>query len=179
MIHYYINPKTNDLIAYDDESKAITELERVGELFQAKEKEEIAPVRKKQSPAEKPVPIANKNPYKYTQKKERTCSNCLKPGHRADRCPESGNAPKAKEKDRPGIDEATIKKIRELHDSGKTIGEIKADTGSSYATIYRYRTYKPEPYEPEEKDDGLDDETDDEPPAFGGSSREDGEDEDY
>jgi hypothetical protein len=76
---------------------------------------------------------------------------------------------------RPGIDEATIKLIRELHDAGKTIGEIKAATGCSYATIHHYRKFTPEPYEPE---DELDDKTDDEPVTFGESSRGDGEDED-
>jgi hypothetical protein len=143
MIHYYINPKTHKLIACNDESKEITELERVGEASEAEEEDK--------KPAgygsnrEKWNKKFNREEFKKGQK-PRTCSLCHMVGHRSDRCAESGQTvPKRSGKP----DEATIQRIRELHDEGKTIGEIKAVTGCSYATINRYRKYTPEPYEPE------------------------------
>lgn len=34
MIHYYLNPTTSELIAFDAEAKELTVLERVGEIKQ-------------------------------------------------------------------------------------------------------------------------------------------------
>jgi hypothetical protein len=184
MIHYYINPKTQELIAFDDETREVALMEPVGGIIQTE-----------RTPA-KPVSSPSKPAYVPNQTKQRLCSVCQKPGHTATTClknrpsnfgdSESSDSDDEVETDsklrrapakqgRPGIDEATIKLIRELHDAGKTIGEIKEATGCSYATIYRYRKFTPEPYEPE---DELDDKTADEPVTFGESSRGDGEDED-
>jgi hypothetical protein len=66
-INYYINPKTNELIAFDDERRDVMPLERVGQVLLSAlpEIKPIAPARKtlknsKKPKARKPKPAASK-----------------------------------------------------------------------------------------------------------------------
>jgi len=124
MIHYYINPKTQELIAFDDETREVAVMEPVGGIIQTESK-----------PA-KPVSSPSKPAYVPNQRKQRLCSVCQKPGHTATTClknrpsnfgysessddeVETDSKPRRApaKQGRPGIDEATIKLIRELHDA--------------------------------------------------------------
>jgi hypothetical protein len=151
MIHYYINPKTNELIAFDDESREVMPLERVGPVLAVglATVQPIAPVRKTERIKAKEG--SNK-------RRPRLCGQCRKPGHTYQTCPQYLTKEPKQGGGKPG--EATIKRVRELHDEGKTVLEIKQATGLSYAQIVRYRKYTPEPYKAEDELEALEPEDD-------------------
>jgi hypothetical protein len=76
MIHYYINPKSKQLIVleFDDEAMEVTPLERI---------EVVGEVEESQLPL-KPAPA-----YVPRQRKQRLCSVCEKPGYTARTCPKN------------------------------------------------------------------------------------------
>jgi hypothetical protein len=75
MIHYYINPETSDLIAFNDESREVTILELVGQVL----------VTEKQAALLEPETLPS-----YRQpRKQRLCSVCQKPGHTSKPCPKN------------------------------------------------------------------------------------------
>jgi hypothetical protein len=74
MIHYYINPKTQELIAFDDETREVAVMEPVGGIIQTESK------------LAKPVSSPSKPAYVPNQRKQRLCSVCQKPGHTATTC---------------------------------------------------------------------------------------------
>ena len=72
MIHYYINPKSKQLIVieFDDKAMEVTPLERI---------EAVGEVEESQLPL-KPAPA-----YVPRQRKQRLCGVCEKPGHTLER----------------------------------------------------------------------------------------------
>ena len=109
------------------------------------------------------------------KRKQRLCSVCHKPGHTAQSCRKNQPSTYGFEDDedstpnnKSGVDEATVKHIKELYAEGKSMKEIKEFTGVSYPTIGKYtaelrrererREREDDDLDPDPEDDGMDDE---------------------
>jgi hypothetical protein len=173
MIHYYINPHNKHLMIYDEEADNITMVKPFSEGQEnSDDPEPIAPVRKTQKTPEK-LPTTKK-------RKRQACSQCKEPGHTTRTSPQNrgDEAEDPQPKKGAGIDEATINKINRLYADGRSMKDIKEETGISYPTIHKYTIRERRQQERGESDDGLDDEQDEERPTFGGDSRNERDDDD-
>jgi hypothetical protein len=157
MNHYYINGQAYVIIE--------------GKLYQEVPHNEVR-VSQQETAAQVITPKA------LTQRRQARCSVCQKPGHTAKTCPKNRpeNYSYAEPKKAQGIDEATIRRIKDLYTQGKSMKEIKEETGVSYPTIGKYTALEHKQRKQrdrEEDNDGLDEEEDGERPTFGGNRQRD------